>query len=215
MKRFIVRIGLGIVMGGLLWGGLSANPAMAASLIYSFSGDVDRVGPRLSSNFDRDQLMSGLITVDSSGPINHPGIGTYSITDFELHIGSYSATMGPSGQVVIKDRLNGLDRLIVTENAPIGPIGSLVPSFFDIKLRGLAGTLSDDALPTTPPDISSVFTNFNQWRLVFGPAATVAGTVTNMTAVPLPAAMILFGAGLIALVGLGAGSWRKRNNSLA
>jgi hypothetical protein len=160
--------------------------------------------------------MSGFIEVDSSGPINHPGIGTYSITDFELHIGSYSATMGPSGQVVITDRLNGLDKLNVRVNAPIGTISpALVPSFFDIKLRGLAGTLSDDALPTTPPDISSVFTNFNQWRLVFGPAATVAGTVTNMTAVPLPAAMILFGAGLIALVGLGAGSWRKRNNSLA
>ena len=31
----------------------------------------------------------------------------------------------------------------------------------------------------------------------------------------LPAAVILFGAGLVALVGLGAGSWRQKKNTIA
>jgi heme A synthase len=44
---------------------------------------------------------------------------------------------------------------------------------------------------------------------------TVSGVLTALTAVPLPAAVILFGAGLVALVGLGAGSWRQKKNSLA
>jgi len=36
-----------------------------------------------------------------------------------------------------------------------------------------------------------------------------------VTAVLLPATVILFGAGLVALVGLGAGSWRLKKNSFA
>jgi len=43
----------------------------------------------------------------------------------------------------------------------------------------------------------------------------VRGELTSLTAVSLPAAVILFGAGLMALVDLGAGSCRKKKNSLA
>jgi hypothetical protein len=205
----------------LLGVSIAVTPAPAASIQYSFTGDVDRVAPRLSSTFNTTQLMSGLVTVDTSGTIGHPGIGTYTITNFSLDIGGYHATMGPSGQVQIVDRLNGLDRFNVTVNNPNGPsvhvihpVATFTPSVFDIHLRGPASIFSSDALPTTPS--ISAFTNFNQWRLVFGPnGKVVAGTVTALTAVPLPAAVILFGAGLVALVGLGAGSWRQKKHSLA
>ena len=71
MKLFnLIRVGLGIVLGGLLSGGLLANPAIAASIQYSFAGDVDHVQNRLSSQFDTDQVMSGTMTVDSTGPIS-------------------------------------------------------------------------------------------------------------------------------------------------
>ncbi len=50
----------------------------------------------------------------------------------------------------------------------------------------------------------------NQWRLDFGGAGNyVVGSLAHLTAVPLPAAVILFGAGLISLVGLGAGGLRN------
>ena len=39
--------------------------------------------------------------------------------------------------------------------------------------------------------------------------------MTWLTAVTLSAVVILFGAGLVALAGLGAGSWRQRENHLA
>jgi len=218
---------LGFTAGMLLGVSIAVTPAAAASITYSFSGVVDRVQPQLSSTFNTTQPMSGFITVDPgvTSP-THPGIGAYTITNFSLDIGTYHASStGPNNQVIITDRINGLDRLDVTVNNPSGlpvpnPIHPSIvysPNGFDISLRGpAASTFGSDALPSTVPSISSVFTNFNQWRLVFSGGRVVGGTLTGaLTAVPLPAAVILFGAGLVALVGLGAGSWRQKKNSLA
>ena len=68
--------------------------------------------------------------------------------------------------------------------------------------------------PTTAPSISA-FTTTNRWPLVYaaggqGGGQGVQGALTSLPAVPLPAAVILFGGGLIALVGLGAGSWSRK-----
>jgi hypothetical protein len=67
-------------------------------------------------------------------------------------------------------------------------------------------------LPSSVPSLSS-FTNLNRFRLQFGPTnganARVVGQLTDLTAVPLPTSVILFGLGLVALVGLGAGGLRN------
>jgi len=224
MGQFFLKLGLAASM--LLWAGIAVTPATAATITYSFSGTVTSVAPKLSSTFNTTQPMSGLMKVDTSdtsGTIGHPGIGTYTITNFSLDIGTYHASStGTTNQVIITDRVSGLDRLDVSVNALSGPSvhsthpsASFNPSTFNIELRGPASIFSSDALPTTSPSISS-FTNKNLWRLVFEPGTkTVSGIMTAMTVVPLPAAVILFGAGLVALVGLGAGSWRQRKNSLA
>lgn len=174
--------------------------------------------------------MSGSMTVDN-GDTNIPNtsIGIYPIipiiTNFSLNIGGYTATMGTSGQVEIRNGLPGLDRFNVTVNAPDGDtVNFLGPRIFDIQLRapggpgGIGSVFNSDALPTLLPASISSFSNFNRWRLIFGPEGNgklVRGELTSLTAVPLPAAAILFGAGLVALVGLGAGSWRQKKNSLA
>jgi hypothetical protein len=210
MKQISMRIGLGVILCGLL-----ASPAMAALITYNFTGDVNHVHSQLTSSFSPNpspSAMSGFVTVDSSAP----GSGSYAITNFKVNIGSYTATMGTSGLVQIIDGPPGLDKVIGTVNVPNGPVVNfLAPRLFDVELRGPAGTFSGDALPTTAPSISA-FTNFNRWRLVFGPGdgRVVRGTLTSLTAVPLPAAVVLFGAGLVALAGLGAGSWRQRKNSI-
>lgn len=215
-----VFLKLAVTASLLLWASIAVTPAMAASIIYSFTGDVDRVHNQLSSQFNTSQLMSGTMTVntaDTFSPITNTTFGQYTITNFSLNIGGYTATMGTSGQVEIKNGLPGLDGFKMTVNAPSGlNVNFLAPRLFDFELRGPSTQFGSDALPTTVPSIAS-FTNFNRWRLVFGPGNghVVRGDMSSLTAVPLPAAVILFGAGLIALVGLGAGSRRQKKNTIA
>jgi hypothetical protein len=200
MRQLFLKLGFTASM--LLWASIAVTPATAAVIQYSFTGTVDKVQSQLSSTFNTSQLMSGLMTVNTSN---------YAITPFSLNIGGYTATMGTSVQVEIRNGLPGLDRFNVTVNAPNGlNVNFLAPSIFEIQLHGPVSIFNSDALPTTPPSVSA-FTNFNQWRLVFGPGLgrAVSGLVTNITVVPLPTAVILFGAGLISLVGLGAGGLRN------
>jgi len=196
---------------------IMAIPAMAATITFNFTGNVSQVHNQLSSQFNTSQTMSGQATVNQVGTG-----GVYSIQSFNVNIGGYTATMGSSGTgtVSIVDAASGKDQFLLNVNQPTGTsIGSphpLSPNFFEIDLRGPATTFASNALPTTPPSLSS-FTNLTSWRLVFGngDGRAVSGIVTSLTAVPLPAAVILFGGGLVALAGLGAGSWRVRKNGLA
>ncbi len=89
------------------------------------------------------------------------------------------------------------------------------PLAFGFNLTGNSSAFGSNAVPTTPPSLS--FFNTETFRVLFtgGGRSIVTGTLTSLTAVPLPAAVILFGAGLVALVGLGAGSWRQKENSIA
>jgi len=208
MRQLFLKLGFTASM--LLWASIAVTPATAAIIQYSFTGTVDKVNSQLSSTFNTSQLMSGLMTVNTSDTNILTSIGNYAITPFSLNIGDYTATMGTSGQVEIRNGLPGLDAFNVTVNAPNGlNVNFLAPRIFEIQLRGPASVFSSDALPTTPPSVSA-FTNFNQWRLVFGPSGgRVQGMLTSLKAVPLPAAVLLFGAGLISLVGLGAGGLRN------
>jgi hypothetical protein len=204
----------------LLWAGLAVTSAAAMTIQYSFTGTVTQVTPRLSSTFSTSpssSAMSGLMTVNTTDTNTlNANIGSYTITNFSLKIEGYTATMGTSGTVEIRNGPPGNDQFNVRVNAPNGPlVSSLAPRIFDIQLRGPNSIFTSDALPTSSPSVTA-FTNRNLWRLVFGAGTnrTVSGMMTAMTVVttvPLPPAVILFGAALVALVSLGAGNWKQRN----
>ena len=226
-----VFLKLALTASMLLWASIAVTPATAATFLYSFTGVVDKVQGQLNPPFFVNGLnppaMSASMTVESAPDLdtnpNHR-FGEYKITSFNLHIdnsnsGGYNATKGTFNQLEIRDGTPGRDQLNVAVIAPNGdPVGARAPSLFDIKLHSSdTNTFASDALPTTAPSIGN-FDKKNIWRLVFEPGGkAVSGYITAMsiTAVPLPAAVILFGAGLVALVGLGAGSWRRKSNSLA
>ncbi len=80
----------------------------------------------------------------------------------------------------------------------------------ELSTLGNTSVWTSNALPTTMPSISS-FNHKTEWRLNFAPGEKqVSGTITALTAVPLPPAVLLFGAGLVALIGLGARNWQQR-----
>jgi hypothetical protein len=223
MKRLNLYAGLAILLGGVL----SAGPAGATSIQFSFTGIVQSSNVALSPPFAINQPMWGIVTVNS--PLNastdsnpSPNIARYNnvIESLSVTIGTstpYTATFGLTDNHITIRNLPAFDsaELVVNTLTSGGPVNGFTPTRFDIDLvDGTAGAFSSQ-YPTTVPSLSSFLTT-NRWRLVFGPGARVVqGTLTSLTAVPLPAAVLLFGAGVLALVGLGAGSWRQRKNSIA
>ncbi len=199
-------LSLGILVASVLWGGFAAPPAVAASITYNFAGTVDVVPGALSSQFNTSQTMFGSVTMNDS----IPGNGFYQTTAFTLNIGSYQATQGNFGTMTIDNNSPVYHDAFYLNQGVIGPVGSYSPAYFEFDLRGPDTLFNSTALPVTPPSISA-FSGFNQWRLVFKSGDAVVG---QLTAVPLPAAVVLFGAGLVALVGLGAGSWRPKSGQL-
>lgn len=90
------------------------------------------------------------------------------------------------------------------------------PISFDLRLDRVGGGLFSDTSLQDPPTIgvlNSPVGVTGKWQLLFEDTnrsrAEYVGSITSLTAVPLPAAGILFGIGLISLVGLGAGRMRN------
>ena len=218
----------------LLSASTAITPATAAPVTFAFSGAVSDVASGLftpGGNFNGSQKLSGFYTFDDATSDSNPSarIGRYNdtITALTVHLGpavgspSYTATLGPetpgnNNFIHVRNQPSGVDGYEV--RAPVtGPsVNGFSPLYFRIELIDPSHTVfGNDSLPTTPPSLSSFATN--TWRLVFTDGngnARMQGSVA-ITAVPLPAAVILFGAGLVALVGLGAGSWRQRKNTIA
>ena len=93
------------------------------------------------------------------------------------------------------------------------PIGVYSPFLFDLNLDREGGLFANTDMQN-PPSLSGIFPlTSTRWRLVFesatGNMVRVQGALNSLKAVPLPAAVILFGAGLISLIGLGAGGLRN------
>jgi hypothetical protein len=223
--------GGGILAAGLLLcSGLVATPAMAASITYIFTGDVTQVGPLVSPRFGTSMKMKASMTVvnmvdqDPDPDPDDSSYGLYEVHSFNVTIGDYTAKLMPSsaGSIEILNRptanqppTDGLFAAMEQING--NDVNLLGPRFFAISLFGPDTLFGSDALLMSPPSVSS-FNEFNDFRLVFGPdsvAGGVSGVVTSLTAVPLPAAVLLFGAGLISLVGLGAGGLRNLRGARA
>ncbi|WHZ21588.1 MAG: hypothetical protein OJF47_000700 [Nitrospira sp.] len=199
----------------------------AAQVPFSFSGSVGNVlgGVFTPQGFGADGFttslpMSGGVTYNTLAIDKNVSstIGRYNnaVSDFSVSVGTYVASFAP-----------GTSFISVTNNAPgagsdiytlrvNGLFGSTVngftPTSFQLELTDPSGTaFSSDALPG-PPSLSSFATS--QFRLIFGSASNrVQGALTSL--VPLPAAVWLFGAGLIALVGLGSRGLAYRKDSQA
>lgn len=209
---------LGMAAGLLLSSGVVMTPAMAALITYNFTGDVIGVDSQLASQFNISQTMSGSMTVNSTNINPHPNVGTHIAQDFKAMIGTYTVTaMGPFaggiGLGVGTGQFSDSFTLASSDAVNGNMVNSLIPRQFEMFLVGPPNTLSSDALPNPAPSVAS-FTARNQFFLTFfrpgSEEYSVNGVVTSLTAVPLPAAALLFGGGLVALAGLGAGGFRRR-----
>lgn len=203
---------LAVIGASLLTLALPSAPASAALLQFSFGGDVDTVTGLLNPPLASGQKLSGFFTIESTTSGAPAGPTTTQYTNI---FKSLTLNIGPlGGPAVMTASLGATDNsLFVITSGPntqysvIGPLtgSSVNTSFSPIRFEfdGNAGS---------PPSIGNLLSNNNRWRIFFSGTGNqmVAGTLTALTAVPLPAAVILFGAGLVALAGLGAGNRRQR-----
>jgi hypothetical protein len=188
---------------------------------YSFTGSVSQVNSPLTGSFISGTPMLGTFQFD-----NNPATGgVYNgvVSGLTLNIGGYTAkyTAGPNAvsifsNIDLGDGFPG-DRwqlvTAATAAAPSGAIGVYSPVRFDLNLDH-EGILFANTDMQNPPSLGGISPlTSTRWRLVFesasGNMVRVQGALASLTAVPLPAAVILFGAGLISLVGLGAGGLRN------
>ncbi len=201
-----------LMLGVILASQVAVSKAEAALLTFSFEGAVSEVTGVLFPTLNTGQTMTGHVTFESSTPSVVPGLGIYlnAITGLNLQIGSYSASYAPgaNGIFLTNNGPGGLDNITGLTTVSGGLINGTSAKMFDVSLTDPSGNvLSGVNLPTAPPSLNSFASN--KWRLTFGNGNFVLGSLTKLQAVPLPASVVLFGAGLIALVGLGAGGLRN------
>lgn len=223
-KPVMTMVGLG---AGLLCALLMApDRSQAASISFNFSGSVGDVfgGVFTPQGFGADGFTTAL-PVSGGGSYNSnatdiiagSNIGRYNntIQDFSVSVGTYFASFAPGNsfiRVTNSAAGAGNDIYEVRVNGLLGSsVNGFQPTSFLLELTDPSGTaFSSDALPTGPPSLSSFARS--EFRLIFGAASTrVQGALTSL--VPLPAAVWLFGAGLIALVGLGSRGLVTRKES--
>jgi hypothetical protein len=203
---------------------LLASPlsARAASVTFQFSGLVTDVfgsvftpGGTGSNGFSTGLPLSGSYTFNSSTPDSGGGAnnGRYNnaVQNLSVTVGGYTATFTPGSSFIqVINRPSG-DSYEVRADGLLGnAVNGRIPTSFRFELTDPSGSVfSNDSLPTTPPSLSSFASS--QWRLIFeATGRRVQGALSSV--VPLPAAVWLFGAGLIALVGLGSRSLVMRKD---
>lgn len=212
MKRWFCR---GFILPAAAVCALSVpiTTAQAALVNYSFTGSID--GPAMfpvSGSFQFDNATGG-----SGGAYNG------AVTGFTMNIGGYTSSFASGANAVTISQnmpLGGgiVDRWALVTAATGGAISGsnppAMPFSFDLRLDRIGGGLFADTSLQNPPTLGGMNNSTTgRWRLFFedanGNPSVYLGSISNLTAVPLPAAVLLFGAGLISLVGLGAGGLRN------
>jgi len=211
--RFCV-LTLAVAASLLLGAGIAVTQAMAATLTFNFTGDVTKVHEGLSPPFavnSSPTAMTGSLILDT---FDHNTAGKFQITSFNMNIEGKNFSQGSPSSLEVETKHGAVVSADVRVHTPIGP-GDPRELFIKLHEPGALGAF------TTVPSLSSCIDSKdkNEWRLKFE-EGKVAGNITSMTmtAVPLPPSLILFGAGLVALVGLGArngiGNWRQIRPSI-
>jgi hypothetical protein len=213
----------------LLWASIAVTPAMAAQVTFKFDGPVLAGTPSLLSalSLPPNPTLKGFFTYDSStvsGADNTTSSGVIKTVMLNLGNGTYNTgTLSPQmshvpNSIKIEDTLQS-DRDQYTVTIPLSngpPVGSgsgtFLPDNLEIKFINAPGVFSHNNVPGLGSIIGAP--TFSLTFLNFGGSSEVTGT-TPLVATPLPPAVILFGAGLVALFGLGTRNWWLKGNGFA
>jgi len=205
----------------LLWVSIAPTPATAGQVTFQFTGGVTDVGVGTPTAYSirSGSALNGFYLMDPQDPniirtVNPAGHAIYAVGVKNLTFTLGGLVVSPPSQGYTK-----AGSVVVSSSSSVGGQSYITSTSFDspevasleIGYFGGSGYINDNLdLPTTTPSINSFTTT--RFRLYFNnqPGTPFVEGHLTMAPVPLPPAVILFGAGLLALVGLGAGSWRHK-----
>jgi hypothetical protein len=125
---------------------------------FVFSGVVSEVPASLAGSFAIDDPITGQYTFDTEAadqsPEN-PNLGRYifSVSSFEMSIGTYDLINVGDGDIGVEDNFEDQDAYRAVSFAAGDPIVSLEPQVIALQLMDSTQTVfSSDALPVDPPD---------------------------------------------------------------
>lgn len=168
---------------------LFTTATYAAIVEFQFTGTVDGLDSGLTSEFALGESVIGSYKVDDV---------TFAATDLMVTIGGDYVLTATTGTVSI---VPGTWFIVAFYSGFTGnPIGGQTPEYFDIQLDDPNTVLQSGVLPLSY-DISS-FGNDRSNINFPDDLNRLDFTVLSITAVPIPAAVWLFGSGLLGLVGL-------------
>ena len=181
----------------------------AATIIYQFDGQIFGAG---LGGIPDGTPYSGEFSYEDNSPNlgTNPSVGVYEYNYFEVTIGADTifadltgTTSGTPSRIFISNS-PGADTMNVNAN----PAGGSVGTYTSVLAFNVAFTdsdvFNDISLPGNNLTIDDFqFSNFSGLAtLSNGVVVDFGGTVESLQAVPLPAALWLFGSGLIGLIGL-------------
>ena len=212
---FIAVIVTGIVVLFII----TSSPTYATEVRFAFVGVVVQPSP-LDLPAPVGTPFSGTYSIEATTPDLAPSDirnGTYALRSLSFTIlgNTYSAlgqALDQSGNQVLIDMPSSLDDLYsvgTNANDLSGPlINGLQPGPFFMGITG-PHLFTDDSLPLTPPSLGNLTSNrvfFSFFDPSIDSGGQVQGRLTSLTLapVPLPGTLLLFGSGLIGLIGIKA-----------
>jgi hypothetical protein len=195
--------------------------AQAALVNYSFNGNISNIsGALLSPTMNLTSSVSGSFQFENTtGGTTSPHVGNFpgAVTGLVVNIGGYTASYtAGANAVTLFDNVGFGDRWRLATDVTGGVLPNGYSAVrFDLQLDHDTGGAFTGTNLQDPPSLASL--TGTRWRVIFedatGNTVNVRGAIGQLTAVPLPAAAVLFGIGLISLVGLGAGGLRNLHGS--
>jgi hypothetical protein len=194
-------------LGGILTG--PTGPFPASTIVGSFTFEADTLDTNVSPTVGQYNAAIKSVSFSVTNIFGAPYQFGFNSAG-SLNSIAVNANTTPANQSYI---LSASVQNTVPAGAIVDGSNYFAREFYINLLKPSTAVFASDVLPETPPGLSpfSLYSNLanqdGQFRLVFdghGDPHTLIGNLTSLTvsAVPIPAAVYLFGSGLIGLIGV-------------
>jgi hypothetical protein len=205
--------------------------AQASLITFNFEGVVGFTPQSASLGIASGTPIRGFYTFESTTPDLVPGtgpnasVGRYVFNALTIQFLGNTYTTGAVATKFINVTNSvtidsySVDHIAVGSTPSLSgpPVNGLAPFAFQFNISGTGGNnlFDSDALPLEPPSLASPFGLSRPFSFAFvgginngvcgSSLCRANGEITSLTAVPLPGALLLFGSGLLGLMGISVG----------